>query len=75
MAQGIFYEPYLDQIGDKIRELGRHGKESLRRTTTSEVDVAHAKGAIATRKIVVDEHKRVSSRPSYSRLAASSTHG
>ena len=26
MAQGIFYQPYLDQIGDKIRELGQHEK-------------------------------------------------
>jgi hypothetical protein len=59
MAQGIFYQPYLDQIGDKIRELGQHEKESLQKATTSEVDVAQAKGAISTRKIVVDEYKSI----------------
>jgi hypothetical protein len=59
MAQGIFYQPYLDQIGDKIRELGQHEKESLQSATTSEVDVAQAKGAISTRKIVVDEYKSI----------------
>jgi hypothetical protein len=59
MAQGIFYQPYLDQIGDKIRELGQHEKDSLQKATTSEVDVAQAKGAISTRKIVVDEYKSI----------------
>ena len=59
MAQGIFYQPYLDQIGDKIRELGQHEKEALQSATTSEVDVAQAKGAISTRKIVVDEYKSI----------------
>ena len=28
MAQGIFYEPYLDQITNKISELGQHEKDS-----------------------------------------------
>jgi hypothetical protein len=59
MAQGIFYEPYLQQIEGKIRELGQHEKESLQKATTSEVDVAQAKGATATRKVVVDEYKSI----------------
>ena len=59
MAQGIFYEPYLQQIEGKIRELSQHEKEALQKATTSEVDVAQAKGAIATRKIVVDEYRSI----------------
>src|SRR6266545_3575942 len=57
MAQGIFYEPYLDQISNKIRELGEHEKDALQRATTNEIDVTQLKGAMATRKLVVDQYQ------------------
>jgi len=59
MAQGIFYEPYLDQIGNKIRELGQHEKESLQKATTTEIDVAQIKGATSTRKLVTDQYQSI----------------
>ena len=59
MAQGIFYEPYLQQIESKIRELGQHEKDVLQKAATSEVDVTQVKGAIATRKIVTDEYRNI----------------
>jgi hypothetical protein len=59
MAQGIFYEPYLQQIGSKIRELGQHEKDALQKATASEVDVAQTKGAAATRKVVTDEYRSI----------------
>ena len=72
MAQGIFYEPYLDQIGNKIRELGQHEKDALQKATTTEIDVAQIKGATSTRKLVTI-NTRASSNRSSSRLAGSST--
>jgi hypothetical protein len=59
MAQGIFYEPYLDQIGNKIRELGQHEKDALQKATTNEIDVTQVKGATATRKLVVDQYQSI----------------
>jgi hypothetical protein len=59
MAQGIFYEPYLDQIGNKIRELGQHEKDALQKATTTEIDVAQVKGATSTRKLVTDQYQSI----------------
>jgi len=59
MAQGIFYEPYLDQIGNKIRELGQHEKDALQKSTTTEIDVAQIKGATSTRKLVTDQYQSI----------------
>jgi hypothetical protein len=59
MAQGIFYEPYLQEIESKVRELGQHEKDALQKATTSEIDVAQAKGAAATRKLVVDHYRSI----------------
>ncbi|MBZ5625928.1 MAG: hypothetical protein LAQ69_45655 [Acidobacteriia bacterium] len=59
MAQGIFYEPYLDQIGNKIRELGQHEKDVLQKATTTEIDVAQIKGATSTRKLVTDQYQSI----------------
>jgi hypothetical protein len=59
MAQGIFYEPYLDQIGNKIRELGQHEKDALQKATTTEIDVAQLKGATSTRKLVTDQYQSI----------------
>jgi len=41
MAQGIFDDARLDQIGNKIRELGQHGKGTLQKATTTEIDLFH----------------------------------
>lgn len=59
MAQGIFYEPYLQEIENKIRDLGSREKDALQKAATSDVAVAQAKGAAATRKIVVDEYRSI----------------
>jgi hypothetical protein len=59
MAQGIFYEPYLQEIESKIRDLGSREKDALQKAATSDVAVAQAKGAAATRKIVVDEYRSI----------------
>ena len=59
MAQGIFYQPYLDQLAVKIRDLGQQEKDALKSATASEVDVAQAKGAAETRRIVVDHYKSI----------------
>jgi hypothetical protein len=59
MAQGIFYEPYLDQIGNKIRELGQHEKDALQKATSTEIDVAQIKGATSTRKLVTDQYQSI----------------
>ncbi len=59
MAQGIFSQPYLDQLGDKIRELGQQEKEALQAATTSQVDVAQASSAAATRRIVTDHYRSI----------------
>jgi hypothetical protein len=59
MAQGIFYQPYLDQLATKIRDLGKLEKDALQQATTSEVDVAQAKGAAETRRIVVDHYRSI----------------
>ena len=59
MAQGIFYEPYLDQIGNKIRELGQHEKDALQKATTTEIDAAQIKGATSTRKLVTDQYQSI----------------
>ena len=59
MAQGIFDDARLDQIANKITELGQHEKAALQSATTTEIDVAQAKGASATRKIVVDQYQSI----------------
>ena len=59
MAQGIFYEPYLKEIEDKVRGLGQHEKDALQGATANQVDVEQAKGANATRQLVVGEYQRI----------------
>lgn len=59
MAQGIFDDARLDQIGNKIRELGQHEKASLQKATTAEIDVAQIKGATSTRKLVTDQYQSI----------------
>ena len=59
MAQGIFYDARLDQIGNKIRELGQHEKGALQKATTAEIDVAQIKGATSTRKLVTDQYQSI----------------
>jgi hypothetical protein len=59
MAQGIFDDARLDQIGNKIRELGQHEKASLQKATTAELDVAQIKGATSTRKLVTDQYQSI----------------
>jgi hypothetical protein len=59
MAQGIFYQPYLDQLATKIRDLGQQEKDALQSATTSEIDVAQTKGAAETRRIVMDHYKSI----------------
>ena len=59
MAQGIFYQPYLDQMAGKIRDLGQQEKDALQKATTSEIDVAQAKGSAETRKLVVDHYRSI----------------
>jgi hypothetical protein len=59
MAQGIFDDARLDQIGNKIRELGQHEKGALQKATTAEIDVAQIKGATSTRKLVTDQYQSI----------------
>jgi hypothetical protein len=59
MAQGIFDDVRLDQIGNKIRELDQHEKSALQKATTSEIDVAQIKGATSTRKLVTDQYQSI----------------
>ena len=59
MAQGIFYQPYLDQLAGQIRDLGQQEKDALQKATASEVDVAQVKGAAETRKLVTDHYKSI----------------
>ena len=59
MAQGIFYQPYLDQLAGQIRDLGQQEKDALQKATASEVDVAQIKGAAETRKLVTDHYKSI----------------
>ena len=59
MAQGIFDEARLGQITSKINELGQHEKDSLQKSTTSEIDVAQIKGATSTRKLVTDQYQSI----------------
>ena len=46
-------------MAGKIRDLGQQEKDALQKATTSEIDVAQAKGAAETRKIVVDHYKSI----------------
>jgi hypothetical protein len=59
MAQGIFNQPYLDQLASKIRELGQQENDALQQATTSEIGVAQTKGAAETRRIVIDHYKSI----------------
>jgi hypothetical protein len=59
MAQGIFYEPYLQSIEGKVRDLGQNERDAVQKATTAEVDVAQAKGSTAARKVVIDEYKNI----------------
>lgn len=59
MAQGIFYEPFLDQLSNKVHELGQHEKDTLQRASTAEIDVAQLRGATSTRKLVVDQYQSI----------------
>jgi len=59
MAQGIVDDARLDQIGNKIRELGQHEKGALQRATTTEIDLAQIKGATSTRKLVTDQYQSI----------------
>jgi hypothetical protein len=59
MAQGIFNQPYLDQLGDKIRELRQRETEALQTATASHVDVAQTSSAASTRRIVTDHYRSI----------------